>query len=162
MANPPGVEPAKPPEHNFAGFAGALSVENRIIESAKSSPARPSEGCPYHLPEGVRLVCYTPKRPPIVLTVYSVVAEPDKFIRRALDELDARLHRPVQIKAGDSLFELLSKLADCGLELRLEWPVEPRIIRESQESEPAKPAKLPEPPSWNPHEVEIRDEDVPF
>jgi hypothetical protein len=94
--------------------------------------------------------------------VCSVVTEPEKYIRVALSELEARLHRPVQIRAGDSVFQLLSKLADCGLELHLEWPPEPRIIQESQEGEPAKPAKLPEPPELNPDGVDITDEDLLF
>jgi hypothetical protein len=60
----------------------------------------------------------------MAVTVCAVVKEVPQFIRHALLELDARPHHPVQIKAGDSVFELLSKLADCGLEPHLEWPPE--------------------------------------
>jgi len=118
-------------------------------------------GCPYALPDGIRLVRYERKTPPVALTVFSVVNDPDKFIWHALAELKARLHHPVQIKAGDSVFELLSKLADCGLELRLEWPPE-RIIENPPESEPSKPSKPPATPELNAHGVDITDEDMPF
>ena len=73
-------------------------------------------------PEGVRLVRYERKFGEIAVTVCSVVEDVPKFIFHALAELDARLHGPAQIKAGDSVFELLLKLADCGLELALEYP----------------------------------------
>jgi hypothetical protein len=48
---------------------------------------------------------------------------------------------------------LLSKLADVGLELKLEWPPEGQIMSESSESKPSKPTKLA---------VDITDEDIPF
>ena len=118
--------------------------------------------CPYTLPDGVKVIRYTPKSPPVAVTVCSVVTDIPKFIRHALAELDARLHHPVQIKAGDSVFELLSKLADCGVELRLEWPPVSQIIENSPEPEPTKPSKLPEPPELNAHGVDITDEDIPF
>ena len=124
-------------------------------------PTANSAECPYTLPEGVKLVQFTRKAPPVAVTVCSVVMDVPKFIRHALTELDARLHHPVQIKAGDSLFELLSKLADCGLELHLDWPPE-RIIGNSPEPEPAKPTKPPATPEFNAHGVDITDEDVPF
>lgn len=98
----------------------------------------------------------------MAVTVCSVVADLDKFMRHALGELEARLHHPVQIKAGDSVFELLSKLADCGLELRVEWPPQTQIMRELPEAEPSEPAKPSEPPELNAHGVEITDEDLPF
>jgi hypothetical protein len=68
----------------------------------------------------------------VAVTVCSVVTDVPKFIRHALDELNARLHFPVPIKAGDSVFELLSKLSDCGLELRIVPP--PAHVDEEHES----------------------------
>jgi hypothetical protein len=117
--------------------------------------------CPYSLPEGVTLRNYAEKASPVAITVCSVVNDVPKFIRYALAELEARLHHPVQIKAGDSVFELLSKLADCGLELRLEWPPE-RIIENTPEVEPSKPSEPLASPELNSHGVDITDEDVPF
>ena len=98
------------------------------------------------LPEGLSLIRYTPKSGPVAITMCSVVTDANKFIRHALEELEARLHHPVQIKAGDSVFELLSKLGDCGLELRLEW----------SEREP-EGTKSPDPSG---ERIEITDEDV--
>lgn len=80
-----------------------------------------SNDCPFRLPEGVTLVGYEKKEPPVAITTFSIVNDPEKFIRHALAELDARLHQPLQIRAGDSTFTLLSKLEDCGLALRLGW-----------------------------------------
>ena len=100
------------------------------------------------MPVGVSLIKYSPKGPPIAITTCSIVTDPEKFIRHTLGELDARLHHALQIKAGDSVFEILSKLGDCGLELRLEWPPASAIIEESPGKAPPKPTKPP-------------DEDVP-
>jgi hypothetical protein len=174
-ANPPGIEPAKPPKPSFAGFEGAFCGENPIIRDTEPTPAperneqvkHPAQGdnnlaaCPYALPEGVRLLRYERKAPPVHITVFSEVIDIPKFIKHSLAELDARLHNPVQIKAGDSVFELLSKLADCGVELRLEWPPE-RIIENPPEREPSKPAKPPATPELNAHGVEIGPDGIPF
>ena len=92
----------------------------------------------------------------MAVTVCSIVEDVPKFIRYALAELDARLHNPTQIKAGDSVFELLSKLGDCGLELRLELPPESQVPEHSPEPEPTKPA---EPPQSNTQGADIADED---
>src|SRR5215472_3144735 len=97
VGNPPGSEPANPTEPNFAGFAGLVHKENPIIRGPQPAPAK----CPYPLPQGVKLIRYTPKNSPVAVTVCSVVTQVPKFIQHALGELDARLHSPVQIKAGD-------------------------------------------------------------
>lgn len=169
----------------FDTFDTPLSGESQIIRGSETAPdTRPattekslnnedSPGirgaksikipgpCPFTLPEGVKLLRYERKAPPVTVTVCSVVNDVPKFIRHALAELDARLHHPVQVKAGDSVFELLSKLADCGLELHLEWPPK-RIIENPPEVEPSKPTKPPAAPELNAHEIEISDEDIPF
>jgi hypothetical protein len=110
------------------------------------------------LPEGVRLIRFEENTRDVAVTVCSVVNDVPNFIRHALADLDARLHHPVQIKAGDSVFELLSKLADCGLELHLEWPPE-RITENSPETQPSKPPATPE---LNAHCVDITNEDIAF
>jgi len=179
------LEVSKGTKPAFDTFDAPLSRESQIIqgpETAPDTPPGPTEqslnngdspgirgaksiktpgACPYTLPEGVRLVRYEKKTRDVAVTVCSVVKDADKFIRRALAELDARLHYPAQIKAGDSVFELLSKLADCGLELRLGWPPK-RIIENPPESEPSKPTRLREPPESNAHGADIADEDLPF
>jgi len=134
---------------------------------AQNATAPGQSSCPYTLPIGVKVLAYSPKDPPVGVTVCSVVTDVPKFIQHALQELDARLHHPVQIKAGDSVFDLLSKLADCGLELCFDWPPKGPIMGESPESEPSKPSKLPEDehpslPELSPHGIEITDEGIPF
>jgi len=161
IENPYAMEPSKPTKLSSDGFEGAISGKNSIIRG---------DGCPYRLPEGVRLLRYRPVTPPVAVTVCSVVIRPDAFIRTALAELDARLHRPIQIRGGDSVFELVSKLADCGLELRLEWPPVGEIIEQSPDTEPTKPTKPP--PEPDPHPIDsseadvssepISDEELPF
>jgi len=157
----PSMEPTKPTKPSFDGFVGSVQRETPIMQGPDSAAANLKGECPYPLPQGVKLLRYERKAPPVAVTVCSVVMDIPKFIQHALGALDARLHHPVQIKAGDSVFELLSKLADAGLELRLEWPPE-RIIGNPPESEPTKPAKLPEPPKLNARGVDITDADIPF
>lgn len=159
---PPETEPTEQSRLSFVGFDGSVSRESPIIRGAEPASGRRPDACPYALPEGVWLVSYTPKKPPVAVTVCSVVNDIPKFVRHALDEMDARLHNPVQIRAGDSVFELLSKLADCGLQLRLEWPPQTQIIRDSSESDPSKPTKLPEPSELNSQRIHITDEDMQF
>jgi hypothetical protein len=157
--------PTKPSKLSFVGSDGLDSRDAHIIRGVERIPEFPTDECPYALPEGVRLVQYTPKAPPVAVTVCSVVNDVPKFIQRALSELDARLRRPIQIKAGDSVFELLSKLAECGLELHLEWPpnrTSDEITSESTENEPAKPAKVPGRTEPELPGAEIAGEDLPF
>jgi hypothetical protein len=77
--------------------------------------------CP-PLPQGVRLIRYAPQKPPVGIVQVRIVTDLDKFIRHYLAELDARLHNPVQIRAGGSVFEILDKLAEVGVELAIETP----------------------------------------
>jgi hypothetical protein len=85
-----------------------------------------------------------------------------RFIKHALVELDARLHHPVQIKAGDSVFELLNELANCGLQLRLEWQTATQITNESAKTEPTKPSILADASELKADGVDITDEDIPL
>jgi hypothetical protein len=173
IETPPETELTKPTKPSFVSFGGPVSQEKEIIRDAKSDAEHLSDGCPYTLPAGVRLARYTAKNPPVALMVCSVVTDVPKFIRHALAELEARLHHPVQIKAGDSVFQLLSKLADCGLELRIKWPPASEIMGRSQEPEPTKPTEPPEPHEGDSGGADslaaddvssqpITDEDLPF
>jgi hypothetical protein len=94
------------------------------------------------------------------------VTDIPKFIQHALDELDARLNQPIQIRAGDSVFELVSKLADCGLEVRIEWPADGQAIEGHAEMESSKPLNPPETPKLDAQIGDITDldalEDLPL
>ena len=78
-------------------------------------------GCP-PLPRGIKVIRYQPKAPPLAIDTCSVVVDVEKFIRGELIELDARLHSPVQIRAGHGVFTILDRLAQVGLELAIEAP----------------------------------------
>ena len=107
-----------PPKSGDSGDAGDRPRATAPLEALGVPP--PSV-CP-RLPSGVRLVRYEPRTPPVVIQLVSVVTDVDKFIRHYLEELDARLHHPVQIRGAGSVFEILSKLAEAGLELAIEGP----------------------------------------
>jgi hypothetical protein len=172
------MELTKPSKMNSVGFDGLGSRENPIIGERENTLASvPSDtqamadspgtgatrlpACPYDLPAGVRLLGYDHKRPPVAVTVCSIVDDVPKFIRYALAELDARLHDPIQIKAGDSVFALLSKLADCGVELAIEWPPKaPGEVKTALETATGTPPAIAPPP--NAHGAEIADEEIPF
>jgi hypothetical protein len=99
-----------------------------VADPLEGLAVRASSICP-PLPKGVRLLRYAPKEPPVVVSLVSVVNDMDKFIRHYLVELDARLHSPVQIRGGASVFEILSKLAEAGLELAIDAPSREQLIK---------------------------------
>jgi hypothetical protein len=107
-----------PPENGDSGDAGDRTDKTSHLD-ALGVPAPPV--CP-PLPKAVRLVRYAPKTPPVAIRPISLVTDVEKFIRHYLQELDARLNNPVQIRAGGSVFEILSKLAEAGVELAIEGP----------------------------------------
>jgi len=140
LTDTPGTEVPKVPKGDFGTFGTAPCGENPIIQGPElaASPkpelnnrtlpqpreaksAKSLERCPYTLPVGIDLVSFQPKTR-VAINLYSVVTDVPAFIDRALAELTARLHSPIQIRAGDGVFELLSKLAEVGLELRISWP----------------------------------------
>jgi hypothetical protein len=91
-------------------------VRSLLCKHSLGSPVAP--GCP-PLPRGVRLKSYAPKSPPILIAPWSVVTDVEKFIASYLRDLDWRLKHP-RGHAAAPLPEILSKLAEVGLELQLE------------------------------------------
>ena len=80
--------------------------------------------CP-PLPKGVHLLRYEPKSSPVAIDVCSVITDVGLFIQRELEELNARLHSPVQIRGGWGVFAILDRLRQAGVELALEPTVNP-------------------------------------
>ncbi|HXH51352.1 MAG TPA: hypothetical protein VNM47_18595 [Terriglobia bacterium] len=72
------------------------------------------------LPPGVRMVSYQPKEAPFAVAPVSVVTDSGKFFRAYLRDLRWRIEHPKGY-AAPPLAGILSRLADAGLELRLEW-----------------------------------------
>jgi hypothetical protein len=70
------------------------------------------------LPSGVTLVSYGPKQAPFTVAPVSVVTNAGKFFRVYLRDLRWQLEHPDGY-AAPPLPNILSKLADAGLELRI-------------------------------------------
>ena len=70
------------------------------------------------LPAGVRLVSYEPKQTPFAVAAASVVTSTGKFYRAFLADLARRLKKPEGYHCPP-LTDILGKLADAGLELKL-------------------------------------------
>ena len=74
------------------------------------------------LPPGVAVLTYDAKAPPFAVSVISVVTDAEKFFHAYLRDLRWRIDHPGGY-AAPSLADILSKLAEAGLELRIESPV---------------------------------------
>jgi len=87
----------------------------RDIESKPPSLEEVKAG----LPAGVRLVSYQPREVPFAVAPVSVVTNAGKFYRAYLADLSRRLAKPEGYHCPP-LADILAKLADAGLELRVE------------------------------------------
>lgn len=89
-----------------------------ILRDSASTP--PSlEEVQAALPPGVRLLSYEPKQAPFAVAPVSIVSNAGTFYRAYLRDLKARLERP-NGRHCPPLVDILTKLADAGLELTLE------------------------------------------
>jgi hypothetical protein len=79
------------------------------------------------LPPGIRVVSYVPKEAPFAVAPVSVVTQAGKFYRAYLADLARRLEKPEGYHCPP-LSDILSKLADAGLELAVDAPA---TVRES-------------------------------
>jgi len=75
--------------------------------------------CP-SLPQGVRLVRWEPKSPPVAIDVCSVVVDVPKFVQGELRALDSRLNNPRPIDGGFTVPQMLDQLRQVGLEVELQ------------------------------------------
>lgn len=73
------------------------------------------------LPPGVKLVNYEPKQAPFAVAPVSVVTNAGRFFRAYLRDLRWRLEHP-EGYAAQALPDILAKLADAGLELKVKIP----------------------------------------
>jgi hypothetical protein len=73
------------------------------------------------LPSGVTLVSYQPRQAPFDVAPVSVVTNAGRFFRAYLRDLKWRLDHPDGY-AAPPLTDILSKLADAGLELKIGRP----------------------------------------
>ena len=76
------------------------------------------------LPPGVKLASYQPKQAPFAVAPVSVITNAGKFYRAYLADLARRLAKPEGYHCPP-LADILSKLADAGLELAVDAPAVP-------------------------------------
>jgi hypothetical protein len=74
------------------------------------------------MPEGVRLVRWQPKPPPVQLSQCSTVIDAEKFARTTLRQLDACLHGETWRSGNWELQGLIDRLAAVGCEVELNDP----------------------------------------
>lgn len=67
------------------------------------------------MPDGVRLVRWEPKTPPIALTAVEIVTEVPKFITITLLELKAALAGKRWLAGHRNIRELIDRLEECGV-----------------------------------------------
>jgi hypothetical protein len=79
---------------------------------------REREGCPT-MPDGVRVVSWKPKEPPVVLTRCSIVTDVYKFALRTLQELEAALAGKTWLAGNWSVQELVDRLEQVGLQVEV-------------------------------------------
>jgi len=96
----------------------------RAFLRERSSGGRAPAECP-PLPPAVRLLRYAPKVAPVAVQPCSIVTDVGKFIRAYLEDLEWRLAHP-NTYACASLPEILAKLAEVGVELKIEQAQVPR------------------------------------
>ncbi|MGA7624394.1 MAG: hypothetical protein WCA91_12520 [Candidatus Acidiferrales bacterium] len=114
-----------------------LSLEKVIEKDLQVDPTKPTKSdpmpvpvrdgfpnpqilrCPT-LPQGVRLIRWEPKPPPVAIDVCSIVVDLSKFVESELRALDSRLNHPWTIRGGFTVSQMLDRLAQAGLEVELE------------------------------------------
>ena len=70
---------------------------------------------PVAMPAGVRLLRWAPKQPPIAVTTFSVVTDPQKFIEGTLQQLEAALRGNVMAAGNWSVRDLCERLEQVGV-----------------------------------------------
>jgi hypothetical protein len=70
---------------------------------------------PVAMPAGVRLLRWAPKQPPIAVTTFSVVTDPQSFIRSTLGQLEAALQGKFWAAGNWSVRDLCERLEQVGV-----------------------------------------------
>jgi hypothetical protein len=71
------------------------------------------------MPAGVRLISWTPKRPPVVLTRWLVVTDTELFVRHTLGQLSAAVAGRTWAAGNWSIRELIDRLEQVGVKVEL-------------------------------------------
>jgi hypothetical protein len=84
-----------------------------VVAVLRARPAIP------RMPNGVRLISWAPKGPPILLTRWAVVINTTAFIENTLQELDAALAGKNWLAGNWSVRELVERLEQVGVSVSL-------------------------------------------
>ena len=78
------------------------------------------EATPPPMPPGVRLLSWEPKTPPIAIVHMGIVSNVDKFVTATLLQLRARLEGKDFLAGNWSLRELVDRLEQVGVAVKVE------------------------------------------
>jgi hypothetical protein len=98
--------------------ARALLAELRKHRSEIAAFLRDRQAIP-EMPQGVRLIQWTLKEPPVAIETCSVVTDPALFARTTLEQLRTSLAHPKRW-VGWSVPQLIDRLAQVGVSVALE------------------------------------------
>jgi hypothetical protein len=103
------------PVNNACPIA-AINVDGDVLDGfVAEAPPRPPR-----LPHGLRLVSYSPKRPPVALEQCSIVTNVQLFIQSSLADLEDRLNRPKVNRYGWTVPQILDRLRQVGLVIEID------------------------------------------
>ncbi len=77
-------------------------------------------GTPLSMPPGIRLLKWEPKNPPIAIVRMGIVSNVPKFIADTLSQLQARLEGKDLLAGNWSLRELVDRLEQVGVVVKVE------------------------------------------
>jgi hypothetical protein len=132
----------QPARDSFVGSEGSLPGESPIIQARETvemeiegpstgrtierasgtMPAKPTKPAAEKIPpmpHGVSLVRWEPKAAPVLLTHMAIVTDVGQFIRTTLAELDAVLHSQQGSTPHRGVRELVDRLEQCGVVVRV-------------------------------------------
>lgn len=72
------------------------------------------------MPDGITLLSWEPKQPPVALSTYSVVNDTGEFIESTLRQLDAALRGRCWAAGNRSVRDLIERLEQAGLRVELD------------------------------------------
>jgi hypothetical protein len=75
--------------------------------------------CPPSMPEGVRLLAWSPERPPVAIETWAIVNDVPQFIRATLEQLRSAMVGESWLAGNWSVRELVERLAQVGVRIEV-------------------------------------------
>lgn len=111
--------------------AAALLKDIRVHKAGILALLRDRAPIP-HMPDGVQLLHWAPKTPPILLTQCAVVINTQRFIETTLQELDSALQGKNWLAGNRSTRELVERLEQVGVHVAVNAQASKPELREDQ------------------------------